>query len=208
MYLFTRQARLLGADGIKWATTIRDHVASVTESEIQLWATTLSPGFGTVAWTSWWDDLGSLSSSFAKLVGDAKYSALAAEGAQFVNGAVDDMLYQTLYGGSGDSGSVQLVSSIRAACATGQLAAAMGNGVEIAQRAESITGRPTMFLTNVTGNYGGVTWLAGYENLAAFEDANVKLNADPDWPAFIDGATTCYAQDVGVTQSTLHVLIP
>jgi hypothetical protein len=65
-----------------------------------------------------------------------------------------------------------------------------------------------MFLTNLTGNYGGVGWLAGYENLAAFEDANAKLNADAEWLAFLDGATTCYAQDVGVTQSMLHVLIP
>ncbi len=208
MYLFARQARLIGPDAVKWASTIRDHVATVTKSEIQLWATTLSPGFGTVTWTSSWDDLGSLETSFAKLVGDAKYQALATEGAQFINGGVDDTLYQSLYDGSGESGSIQLVSSIQAVCATGQLMTALANGVEIAQKAESATGRPTMFLTNVTGNYGGVGWLSGYENLAAFEDANAKLNADANWLAFIDGATTCYSQDVGVTQSTLHVLIP
>ena len=208
MYLFTRQARIVGPDAVKWASTIRDHVAKMTESEIQLWATTLSPGFGKVTWTSSWDDLGSLETSFAKLVVDAKYLALAAEGGPFINGGVDDMLYQSLYDGSGESGSVQLVSSIQAVCATGQIAMALANGVEIARRAESATGRPTMFLTNVTGNYGGVGWLSGYESLAAFEEANAKLNADADWLTFVDGATTCYAQDVGVTQSTLHVLIP
>jgi hypothetical protein len=207
MYLFARQARLVGADAVKWASTIRDHVAKVTESEIQLWATTLSPGFGTVTWTSSWNDLGSLETSFAKLVGDAKYLALAAEGGQLINGGVDDALYQSLYDGSGESGSVQLASSIQAVCGTGQIAKALANGVEIAQKAESITGRPTMFLTNVTGNYGGVGWLAGYESLAAFEEANTKLNADVGWLTYVDGATTCYAQDVGVTQSTLHMLI-
>jgi hypothetical protein len=207
MYLFTRQARISGPDAFKWAATIRDHVAKVTASEIQLWATTLSPGYGTVTWVSSWDDLASLETSFAKLVGDAKYLALAAEGAPFINGGIDDMLYQSLYDGSGASGSVQLVSSIQAVCTNGQIAKALTNGVEIAQKAESTGGRPTMFLTNVTGNYGGVGWLTGYENLAAFEEANAKLNADANWLAYLDGATTCYVQDVGATQSTLHSLI-
>ncbi|HVA53905.1 MAG TPA: hypothetical protein VNF05_10380 [Acidimicrobiales bacterium] len=208
MYLFTRQARLTGADALKWAATIRDHVAVVTESEVQLWASTLSPGFGTVTWSSSWDDLASLETSFAKLVGNSKYLSLAAEGAQFVNGGVDDGLYQSLYDGTGESGPVQLISSIQAVCANGQLTKALANGVEIAQKAEAISGRPTMFLTTVTGNYGGVGWLAGYESLAAFEQANAKLNADTAWLTYLDGATTCYAQDVGATQSSLHRLVP
>jgi hypothetical protein len=207
MYLFTRQARLAVEDALDCATSITARAAKVSGNDVQLWATTLSPGFGTVTWTSWWADLGSMESSLAKLFSDDKYIALAGKGAQFISEGIDDALYQSVYDGVGEGGVAQYVGSVQADCASGSYERAMTNVVEIAQKAESITGLSTLFIAGLTGKYGGVGWLTGYESLAAFETAQSKLNADPSWLKFIDGATGCYAQDVGVTQSSLYTKV-
>lgn len=149
-----------------------------------------------------------MESAFARLATDAKYISLAAEGRSLFAEGVDDMLYQSVYDGSDEDGATaQYVSVVQAVCATGNYERAMVSGVEIAQKAEAATGRPTTFLANVTGNYGGGGWLAGYENLAAFEQAQRKLNSDAAFVKFLDANTGCYAPDPSVTQSLLFARV-
>ncbi len=207
MYLLVRRARLSGSGGFEWATTIGHRVAEVIGQEVQTWATTLSPGFSTVSWTSRWDDLGAMEKGFGKLSGDSEYLALVDKGRSLITGGVDDGLSQFVYEGAGDVGAVKYVGSVVSVCAPGQIVTAMTNGVAIAQKAESIAGRPTSFLSGVTGVYGGVGWITGYEDLAAFEQAQSKLAADPSWLPFIDSVSGCFHSDAGATQSTLHMKI-
>ncbi|MGA7833773.1 MAG: hypothetical protein WCA31_01025 [Acidimicrobiales bacterium] len=175
-------------------------------NEVGLWGTTLSPAFGTVSWTSWWADLGTLDTSTTRLATDKAYMDLAAEGLKFVDG-VDDHLYQALYLTEGDFTSMKVVSTVRAVSAVGQAEAAVTHGISIAQKFEAMTGSPVAFFINLTGNYGGVNWLSAFEDLASFEVANNKAASDEGWIKYLD-SLRCYAQDSGASQATLFAKIP
>jgi hypothetical protein len=209
MYLFSRQARLNSMEGVAWAANIGKVAAELGEHEVDLWMRAYSPGFGVVVWTSWWDTLVAMESGFAKFTTNEKYLSLAAEGRGFLEGEVDDTLYRSLYDGSGAGGDAvaQYVSVVQAVCANGNLERGMMAGVEIAQKAEAATGRSTGFVANVTGHYGGVGWLAGYQSLAEFEDAQDKLNTDASFVKFVDSTTGAYVQDPSVTQTLLFAKV-
>jgi len=207
MYLFTRRARLHSAAGLEWAVAILGRVKEVTGSDVQLWGNAYSPGFGTISWTSWHADLGSLEGAMGKLQGDAKFAELSAEGSSLVEGPVDDGLVQLIYGAPDPAASTQLVNGVQAVCAAGNFARGMTAGVEIAQKVEAVAGVPMLFGRGLTGPYGGVGWLSGYENLVAFESAQEKLAVDPGFLEFIDSTKGCYVEDPAITQSMLYMKI-
>lgn len=208
MYLFTRRGRLTrGVQGVLWATTIRDHVSQLIGNEVGLWATAYSPATGTVTWTSWWSDLATLDAAMRRLTADKRYVELVVEGIEYMPLGVDDALFQSLYMTDGDMSSMNVVGTVSAVTAVGKAVEAVTSGIAIAQKFESITGQPSGFHVNVTGNYGGVGWLSAYPDLAAFEAANSKVSADASWLAYLD-SLTCYGTDVSATQSTLYQKIP
>ena len=56
MYLFSRQTRLAGGNGsrgMEWAVEQTARVNALVDLDVQLWAKAYSPGFGTLAWTTW-----------------------------------------------------------------------------------------------------------------------------------------------------------
>ena len=205
MYLFSRSARLTGGDAAEWATTIGARAGEVLGNEVSLWATALSPNYGTVSWTSWWADLGSLETAMGGLVADAKYNELARAGAGMIEGPLDDLLSQTVTEVSENAATAVWVSSVRAVLAAGHAARGLSAGVAIAERFAAVSGTPALFVAGVTGVYGGVGWLSGYESLSAFEATEAKLATDPGWLEFIDGFGDCFVEDPAVTQSTLFV---
>lgn len=73
--------------------------------------------------------------------------------------------------------------------APGKLVQGIASGVEIAQRAEKVTGVPTMLLAPVTGGWGSLAWISGYESIEALEAAQATLFADGDTLAFFDQVT-------------------
>ena len=201
MYLFTRQARLLGLQAAPWAVSIGAAASKATGGEVRVWTRTLSPGYGTVVWSSFWDDLASREASFEALATDANYLSLAAEGAPFLVGGIDDTLYNVAYEGAHPGGDNKNVSIVQSACANGSVVRGMTTGVEIAKKAEAIGGHSTAFVANVTGQWGGVGWIAGYQSIAEYEAAQVKLNSDASWLEYVDGSTNCYSQEAGVSQA-------
>ena len=203
MYLFTREAQLRGSEAASWATEIGARASKVSGGEVQVWTRAYSAGVGIVSWTSWWSDLGEMASSFAKLDDDHKYAKLVADGADFVVGGVDDALFQTLYEGSGATQEASIVGVVTAVCRNGQLATGVANGIAIAQKYESITGRSTLFVAAMTGTYGGVAWLTGYDDLSAYQEANTKSGDDPSWLSYVDTSTGCYGEDASLTRSTI-----
>jgi hypothetical protein len=207
MYLFARQAVVRGLDAGKWTVDIGAAAAAGLGVDVGVWANTLSPGFGTTTWTSTWSDLSALEKGFATLVSDAKYLALAAQGQQFINGAIDDSLFEIVYEGSDPGGQFRYVGTVTAVCAPGNLGRGMFSGIEIAQKVEQTTGVSTGFLARQTGPYGGVSWLSGFESMEAFETSQHKLAADTKFVEFLDGVTTAYVTDPNITQSTLYVRV-
>ncbi|MGC1419921.1 MAG: hypothetical protein WA786_07375 [Acidimicrobiales bacterium] len=169
-----------------------------------MWARTLSPEYGTIVWTSTWEDLTAREAATAALVSDSDYLSLLEEGEKFLSSGIDDNLYEIVYPGANPTTDAKYVGTVRSACKNGHVIRGIATGVEIAQRAEAVSGNSTAFTANATGQWGGVVWITGYDSLAAFETAQKKLNADMDWLQFVDGATSCYSEEASVTQSVLY----
>ena len=206
MYLFTRRTRLSegnGTAGVEWAGQIAAKVKELTGQEIQLWSTVYSPGFGTISWTGWFDDLEALERVGDALQADPSMEKLANAGTKYTEGGLDDGLVQPIYGTPSDA-PIQYVGGAVAVAAAGNIERAMAAGVEIAQKSEAITGLPTLFGRSVTGPYGGVGWLTGYESAAAMEKADNALSGDPSWLKLLDSTEGCFAADSSATHSTIY----
>jgi hypothetical protein len=205
MYLLTRQANLRGLGFEKWAVEIGAAAAVGLGNEVGVWATVLSPGVGTVTWTSWWEDLSGLEKGFVSISANGKYLELVAQGAEFVNGPLNDVLYESVYDGNAPSDDARYVGTVSAVCAPGNYARGMMGGVEIAQAVEKATGVSTGFLAAQTGPYGAVIWIAGYKDISAYEAAQHALAADTSFVGLIDSKTDAYQPDSTITQATLHM---
>jgi hypothetical protein len=197
MYLMSRSAQLTGDQGLAWARSMRDLVTETAGHEVQLWARTLSPGFGTVSWTSWWEDLPSMETAFAKLVVDAKYMEKAFAGREFVTGEIDDSLAETVTELSSEAGNARYVGSVSATLAVGNGVRGVMAGIEIASRINAIAGTPSVFCQRHTGPYGGVTWFTAFESLAQYQEASAKLAADPDFITYVDSTKGCFVEGSG-----------
>jgi hypothetical protein len=207
MYLLARHANLRGLDSEKWAVEIGAAAAVGLNNDVGVWATVLSPGVGTITWTSWWEDLSAVEKGFANVNANAKYLELAAQGANFVNGPINDTLYETVYEGNAPSDDATYVGTVTAVCAPGNYGRGMMGGVEIAQAVEKATGASTAFLAGQTGSYGTVIWIAGYKNIAAYEAGQHALAADTGFVGLIDATTNAYQPDPTITQATLHMRV-
>ncbi len=205
MYLLARQANLRGLDSANWAVEIGAAGAACMGNEVGVWSTVLSPGFGTINWTSRWVDLSAIEKGFAALMGNAKYRELATQGAEFINGPINDTLFEVVYDGGSPVDDAKYAGTVSAVCAPGNFGRGIMGGIEIAQRAEKATGVSTGFLTGQTGAYGTVLWLAGYKDIAEFEAAQHALANDMSFVEYIDSMTDAYQPNPTVTQSTLHM---
>lgn len=204
MYLFSRKARLSHAAGLQWAVAITEHVRRATDQDVQLWGTVHSPAYGTVTWTSWFEDLSHLESFGDKLTTDETYQTMASEGSSFTDGGVDDGLLQLLSAPPDPDREVQYVTGVQAVCAGGQARRAMELGVTIAERAGSITGVPTLFLRSLSGPYGAVGWLTGHEDIAGMERASDALTADEAWIDLVDSSGGAFVEDPAITTQTIY----
>jgi hypothetical protein len=205
MYLLVRQINLRGLDFEKWAVDIGAAASAGIGNDVGVWTTVLSPGVGTVSWTSRWEDLSAVEKGFAGLGTSAKYLELAAQGIDFVNGPLNDTLYETVYAGNAPSNDVSYVSTVAGVCAPGNFARGMIGGVELAQAVEKANGVSTEFLAGRTGPYGSVIWIAGYKDMAEYEAAQHALAADMSLVALIDATTPAYLPDPAIAQSLLHM---
>lgn len=207
MYLFTRRTRLgggVGMAGIEWATTIGAKVTELTGNEVELWTNAYSPGFGTITWTAWFENLAALEAMGDQLSVEPSFSKLADEGAAFTEGGMDDAVLQPIYGAPSPERSIQYVSGTESMVAGGHFRRAMGVGVEIVEHAEKITNIPTMFVRSLTGPYGAVGWLTGYESITEMEEALAAEAADPSWLKLIDSTEGCFLEAPGATQTTIY----
>ena len=202
MYLFSRTTRLTSPAALEWAVDIGALAGEVSGQHIDLWGTAYSPGFGTIAWTAWFEQLSALQAMTEALESSDAYATKAAEGAELIEGGIDDAIAQLIAGEP--DGSDAFVSTVRAACAGGNIGRAMSCGAELAELATRITGKPTVFVRSITGAYGGVGWLTGAADLAEFQANQEALAAEPSWLKTVDATEGAFVEDVAVTQATLY----
>jgi hypothetical protein len=210
MYLFTRRARLSGtrlADSFAWATAITEKVSQATGIAVSLFDQVFSPKVGTLVWATFVPDLKTLETSNDKLMVDHGYLDLVEQGTQFViPGSVDDSLRLVVHGRQPDpERPVTHVAVVRSIMKAGKLSRGVVLGTEIAQAAEKATGSPTAFLTEATGNYGGVTWISAFASIEDLERAQTALNSSDTLVGLIDSETPgVYTDHPGATTQAIY----
>ena len=208
MYLFGRRARLAGGkmrESMAWATGIAEKVTQITGSPLGVWSQVYSPEVGEIVWATFLPDLGALEAFSDKCLVDDGYITEVERGAAFIQpGSVGDVLQVVLHGEPDPNREVNYTAVVHTTIAGG-IANATTLGIEIAQKAEALTGTPTLFLADVTGNYGGVAWITGYASIEEVERAQMTINTDPGFVELLDTrAATAYADAPGATTQTLY----
>lgn len=212
MYLFTRRTRLKfgnGPAGTEWAGRICDTVRRITDQDVALWSTVYSPRSGTISWVLWVPDLVALETLTDKLATDPTYLALVNDGGILVEGGIDAALMRPIHHAPESGADAMLVNSryvvtTTAAASPGSLEKATTAAVDFARTSESLTGVPTMVCREMTGPYGGFVWFTPYEDIAALQSAQEKLDSDSSWLQFIDRTEGCWTGDPSVTHTTIH----
>jgi len=209
MYLFGRRGRLSGSnlrEALGWATSITERVSQATGLQIRLSTVVFSPEVGTLLWSATVPDLTALEAATDKLAVDDAYNDLAERGTAFViPGSLTDSLLTVIHGNQPDPNrQTEYVSVVRSTAVAGHLARGFALGVEIAQKAEKVTGIPTGFLADATGNYGGVAWVSAFANIAEMERAQMALNTDQSFIEMIDKeAAGVYTDQPGATSQVI-----
>ncbi|MGH9020256.1 MAG: hypothetical protein ACRDV0_04480 [Acidimicrobiales bacterium] len=203
MYRFARTGRLTGPESLAWARKIGARAAKVTGRENVLWASTFSPGLGNVAWVSFWDDFETMGAAFSELGRDAKFAALSAEGVEHVR-SIDDRLSNVLYDSSADAGSPRYLWETTGVLRAGAIARGVLVGIEIAMKYHDVTGRPSVFARDLSGDFGGVRWFLSYDSLADVDTAEGRTGADLSWVELLDSSEGCYVDGAGTATSTIY----
>ncbi len=193
MYLFSRTRRLSPAHvrrGLAYSVEMAHKASQITGMDVSAWGEVWSPGLGNISWSTIVPDLLALEQGMDKLQVSDDFIAATEHGAEmFVEGLGEDRLFQIVHGEIDPNARPSYVTAVRARITNGKLADGLAFGVEIAQKAEAVTGLTTMFLAASTGGYGEVGWITGFDDVGQAQEENAKLMADPDWLKMLDAKT-------------------
>ena len=213
MYLFGRRAQLSGGKfrkSMEWVAEITNRVTQTTGLQVGVWNQMFSPAVGTLLWTTMVPDLATLEGAFDKLAVDEDYADLVDKGLDYtLPGMVDDVLGVIISGAPDPDRPNEYAIVARASIVSGQIATGMALGVEIAERVQAITGAPSLFIAEATGNYGGVSWVSGFANIAEMERAQMAINGDAKFIELIDTkAKGVYNDEPGTATQVVYRHIP
>jgi hypothetical protein len=189
-YLFTRSVQLARAnllDSMAWAVRITEKANAISETPVLLWTSAMSPDVGRLTWSTAVEDLSSVMALQDKLGADPSYVDLVEEGTRFTDGTgATDGLVSFVHADRDGVESAQFSAVVRAVLAPGAWGSGTVLGVEIAQRAKAVTGRPTSFGVSQSGTYGEVGWITLYDSIDQVQAANEALAADAGFAALLD----------------------
>ena len=205
MYLFTRSVQISVGhlqESMAWSLKLTEKVNQVTALDARLWTPVFSPGLGTLVWAAAVEDLAVLEASDAQLMADPDYVSIVEMGARFASDRpIDDALWQLVHDDpDAASANARYMNVVRAVLAPGHAVKGVSLGVEIAQRSQAITGRPTSFAVAETGPYGGVAWMTLADSAEQVQEAQAALAADTDFAQLVDRANGT-AYQTGATQA-------
>jgi hypothetical protein len=184
MYLFSRVATLRGGErrSLEWAVETCGYVNDHSDHDVQLWRADFGFPVGTFAWTTWAESHAHLNAGFASLLDDDGYHSLIDEGTELLAGPPEDALRQIVYGERREVPAVGAVTTVTTAImAGGRYGDALPWGTEMAQLVEEIIKMPTLFLADVYGTFGQVTWLSTAPDLASADTASQAINLDEEY---------------------------
>jgi hypothetical protein len=192
MYLFTRSGRVRPEhlqESMAWAVKVTEKVNQISEVPVTLWTPFASAGVGSLTWVAMFEELAVLEATDAKLMADPGYLALLQEGGPlFADSGADDSLWQMVHADpDAATAQPQYVNLVQALLAPGHMVRGIELGVEIAQQAKAITGRPTSFSMAQTGAYGAVEWSGLADTVDQLHAARQALNSDAEFAQLLDG---------------------
>lgn len=188
-YLFTRSVQLGRTnvlDSLAWSVKMTEKVNAIAETPVLLWSSLMSPDLGRLTWSTVVQDLATITTMGDKLLADPGYLELVEEGTRFTTGMATDGLVRFIHADRDGAATAQFSTVVRAVLAPGAFVDGTVLGVEIAQRAKAITGRPTSFGASQSGTYGGVGWIALYDSIDQVQAAGEALAADADFAKLLD----------------------
>jgi hypothetical protein len=190
-------------EAMAWAVAIGEKVTQITGHPVSLHSRIFSSEVGTLTWATTVPDLATLEAALDKLMADDGYHEMAETGLRYTDAtSLDDRLSQIIHPSEMDPGrSHEYVSVVRTTIRQGQLARGGAAGVEIAQRVEQITGVPVIFMSEMTGNYGEVSWVVRHTDVAEMERFDHTLNADQTFLGLVDSLGGVFAEGDGSTQA-------
>ena len=208
MYLFSRGIRLSGVKGqesIGWATKLTE-LKNISGLDVGLWHTLYSGEVGKLSWTTFVPDMAALEGAFAKLDVDAGLSELVEQGDEYViQGTLRDVMGKVVRGQPDPSRNVNYVSVVATTIRAGKLGRGYPLGVQIAETAEKITGLPSLFVANSTGDYSGVAGVAGFTEIGELERAQNALDESQTFVGLLDSEIAgVYNDQPGAAPRTLY----
>lgn len=210
MYLYSRRVTMAtnSPKAQEWVARITEKAGQVTGWQLNLFTRVLSSDVGTMMWSVMLPDLVSVEAGGDKLAVDNGFIELQQQAPQYtIQGTLHDTLSTVVYPTElvDDGRQITYGASVESTLASGHLGDGMALGVEIAERAQKITGIPTMFLVDNTGTYGAVRWLTGYADIQELERAEQTLNSNADFATFIDTrAANAFASEPSATVQAIY----
>lgn len=189
MYLFSRRAQVApGHDrqSAAWAVEIASVASRAGGLPIATWASVLSPAVGEIVWSMMAPSMEVLHAATSATIVSEDFTTMVEAATEMWVGAPTDVVGEILYGGPKPDGPPALAMTVRADAVPGRLGAALTLGVEIAVLYEQITGAASLFGRNITGAFGGATWISGFASAAQLDEANGKLRADERYLTALD----------------------
>jgi hypothetical protein len=185
MHLYSRTVTLTGPPraSMAWAMEITSYVNAHTDKQTALWSSLFGRPIGTLSWVTWVDSIADLQASFAGLADDDGFHELLGAGREFLLAPPEDALRELISGelmAEGPAvGSVSMMTT--ATVGNGKYEEAITWGAEMAAHVRTVTQLPSLFLRDVFGTFGQVTWIGGAPNAAAADAAMAAINGDLDY---------------------------
>ena len=184
MLLFAREIRLNGSrfrEAIAHSVALADYVTQTNGVPVEVWAPVYSPAADTLSYTAVLPDLTALETAMDKLMVDEHYHEMVEQAQQFViPGTLNDGLLNIVYPSEPptEDRPDTYARVIQSTAVVSRITEAVELGVELAARAQEVTGTPVLFGISETGPFIGVEWIYLHANAAEAEQANVQVGTD------------------------------
>jgi hypothetical protein len=208
MYLFnrTRVAHPAHASAaLSFAAEIAVKASTLSGTEINAWYAVMSPASGAIVWTAWFECLADWEVAAEKLAADPAYNHMVEMSDSYFTGPVTDGMATIVSPFPTVTERAEYVTIVSTVAANGHIAEAAEHGLAIAATASRIEGLTTMFSMNVTGPYGGVSWMTGAPSIGAMDKSLAAINSSAEFATLVDSGGHLYQGQA--TQTTYRRLI-
>jgi len=205
MYLFSRECVVASPEAMAPAKAISDYVTGSRDRELALYSIAYGAAWNRLTFSTWVDDLATMEESTATLAADAKYLELLLAFGPHVS-MVNDNLFNVVHSTSTEAELTfpNVVWSVTGVAKISKIVEATIGGAQLCDAWKAATGVDATFGSAVTGQFGGIGWLSGYESFAEFDKAQGAARSSEPWITAMVGIQDSVSDELGAGVSTLY----